>query len=171
MTPPADLVLADDCLWAGVLLPEFLPAVATDLLVQGVDTPALSQVAGLDLWPFDPRHALDLWNQAVDEAGVPTHPPEVRVARAAQVLAAAALEQALPARDVLQRFHCLALAAGYPNDDDLIRLDGLDDEWRWTRGDPYGAIEHEVRDVLASLAIKGPTPRATLVDSVPRSGS
>lgn len=73
MTPPADLVLADDCLWAGVLLPEFLPQVATDLLVQGVDTPALSQVAGLDLWPFDPRDALDRWNQAVDEAGVPTH--------------------------------------------------------------------------------------------------
>lgn len=171
MTSPADLVLADDCLWAGVLLPEFLPHVATDLLVQGVDTPALSQVAGLDLWPFDPRDARDVWERAVDEAGVPTHPPEVRVARAAQVLAAAALEQELPVRHVLQRFHCLALAAGFPSDEDLIRLDGLDDEWGWTRGDPYGAIEHEVRDVLANLAIKGPIPRAALVDSVARSGS
>lgn len=51
----------------GLLRSDDLPGLATEMLAVGWESPRLSELAGLDLGPFDPRDASDLWEQAVSE--------------------------------------------------------------------------------------------------------
>lgn len=53
---------------AGELRSEDLPALATKALVQGVDSPALRQLAGQPAW--DVRDSRDLFQQALEELGI-----------------------------------------------------------------------------------------------------
>lgn len=165
----SDLVLADDCLWAGVLYPDFLPEVATDLLVRGLDTPALRELAGLDLEPFDPREARDLWETVTREVGVPDRDRGARVVSAAQALAASASTRSLPTDVVLRRFFCLTLAGDYPDDSDLMRLYGLDDEYRDDWGRSRAEIEIEVKGLLARLSARAQPPSPVLIEAVANS--
>jgi len=52
-------------------IPERLPPIATELLVGGVDSPALRTLAGLDLSPFDPRDATELMEQVMSDLPQP----------------------------------------------------------------------------------------------------
>ncbi|MCP4968394.1 MAG: hypothetical protein GY926_24570 [bacterium] len=54
----------------GLLRSDALPDVATEMLVLGYDSPAIVELAGLNLGPFDPRDASDLWPQALAELGL-----------------------------------------------------------------------------------------------------
>ena len=157
---------AADCLELGVLQSDHLPQYATELLVAGVDTPSLCELAGLDLGPFDTRDAIDLLGAAIEEAGV-RHSGATAVARAAQVLAVAELEPERSVALTLRRFARLAVRAGYPDDADVMNLYGLDDEWDnagWGRSDDQ--IEAEVHVILGRLARRFDPPHAALVNAV-----
>ncbi len=81
--------LVADALWVGALRPESLPLIATNLLVRGADTPALRDLAGFDLRPFDPRDAVDVFGEVVSETATPILAAPDRLDRAAHVLATA----------------------------------------------------------------------------------
>ncbi|MCP3881948.1 MAG: hypothetical protein GY701_26690 [Sulfitobacter sp.] len=51
----------------GLLRSDALPGVATEMLVLGYESPAVVELAGVDLGPFDPRDASDLWATALSE--------------------------------------------------------------------------------------------------------
>jgi hypothetical protein len=157
---------ADAAVWAGVVMPERLPAIATRLLVQGADSPALRELAGLDLAPFDPRDALDLLGSLLDESGVTIEPIADRTRRAAQVLAAAMLANLVSTPDSLHLFQRMAVAADYPNDPEIMALYGLDNEWSGGWGRQHEEIETEVRSEAARIVERGGSPTEIVVSCV-----
>lgn len=152
----------EDAVWAGVLLPEHLPSVATDLMAYGADTPTLRLLAGLDLTRFDPRDATDLLNQLVTETQVPDRTLDQRIGHATMLLARAASR--LEAKDALDRFSRLWVTADYPIS--LQELAGLHDEWigGWGRLQPQ--IEAEVRRIASDLDTGVGWLPEVLIDSV-----
>lgn len=160
------LGIVDDALWAGVVFPEFLPSIATDLLVRGADAPGLRLLAGLDLTPFDPREARATFLEVLSTASVPVRPITARVESAAHVLATAATRGDLTAQDTLRRFDRLAVAADYPDHDEVMVLYGLNDEWigRWGRS--RADIEAEVHDITTTIASRHEPPPGVVIDAV-----
>ena len=63
---PADAALE---IWLGSILPEVMPSIATDMLMEGYDSPALREVAGLSARD-DPRDIRDAFQQALVELNV-----------------------------------------------------------------------------------------------------
>jgi hypothetical protein len=63
---PADLAVE---FWLGSILPEAMPSIATNMLMEGYDSPALREVAGLSARD-DPRDIRDSFQQALAELNV-----------------------------------------------------------------------------------------------------
>lgn len=161
-----ELGVVDDALWAGVLLPESLPSIATDLLARGADTPSLRLLAGLDLAPFDPRDARDLFLDTLSETSTRARPIPDRVEAAAHLLAVAATTRGLTTQATLHRFYLLAVATDYPEDDEVMRLCGLDDEWIGGWGRTRPEIEAEVRGITTAIASRHQPPPPAVLDAV-----
>jgi len=157
---------AVDCQAFGILRSDCLPALATDLLVAGVDTPSLRELAGIDLGPFDARDAADLFDRVVGEAQVSSHSRAEAVGRAAQVLAVVALDDQRPIGPTLRWFNRMTLTARYQVDDDVMYLFGVADEWGagWGRSDDE--IRIDVEQALERLAGRFERPHQAVVDSV-----
>lgn len=167
--PEVVLSVVRDGLRFGVLLPEHLPRIATELLTCGADTPALRRLAGLDLGPFDPRDALELFWDVLLDLGIDDG-QDAAVGVAARLLGTAAQVHRLSTGDVLRRFYRLAVAADYPNDHEAVmRLYGLDDEWNGGWGRTREQIESEVSAVLAEIGEVDELP-VTVTNAVAASG-
>lgn len=162
----SELWLVADLVWAGILLPEVLPTIATDFLVRGADTPALRNLAGFDLQPFDPRDAVDLFAEVLVETHMPTLAADLRLERGAHVLAAAWSEGHICTAAMLKRFYRLAVAMEYPEHDEVMRLYSLDDEWKAGWGRPNAQIEEEVSEIMAVISTGRITPPEGLLVAI-----
>ena len=123
------LYVIRDAVDLGVIPVKHLPDIATELLVGEIDSPALRELAGLDLEPFTSPDAHELWQQVMAELGAPADDRPVHGSNASAVLASAALVHGLDTASVLNRFCLLAVALDYRENDDVMTLRGLDDEW------------------------------------------
>lgn len=153
----------DASLWAGVILPGVLPEVATQLVADGADTPALRSLAGLDLGPFDPRDARDVFIEACEQIGVEVEPISDRVGRAACVLASALLDDQITEREGTRGFYRLAVAAEYPDDPLVMSLYGMDDEWDGGWGRTAAELAQNVRAMAAQILERRPRPSKHVV--------
>jgi len=161
-----DLWLGADLIWAGVLRAELLPSVAAEFLARGLDTPALRELAGLDLQPFDLRDATDLYADAVAETSMPSSPEDLRLRRVAHVLAVSWASGRVSTPAALKHFYRLAVWLDYPEDAAVMRLYALDDEWNGGWGQTREQIEHEVSVLMASLSAGHPPVPEALVDAI-----
>lgn len=163
------LEVVDCAVWAGVLLPEHLPSIATHLLADGADTPALRWLAGMDLAPFDPRDARASLLDVLAETATPERSRFERVEAAAYAVSVATTSSLLSTGDALRRFSRLAVANEYPDHDEVMRLYGLLDEWVGGWGRSHAAIETEVSGLLAAIASRHDPVPSVVVEAVARS--
>lgn len=163
------LEVVDCAVWAGVLFPEHLPSIATHLLAEGADTPALRSLAGLDLEPFDPRDARDVFLDVLAETATPERSRIERVEAAAYAVALATSSGLMSIGDALRRYYRLAVSTEYPDHDEVMRLYGLDDEWAGGWGRSQSEIEDEVSALVTAIVSRhDPVPLA-VVEAVSRS--
>lgn len=160
------LELVDAALWAGVVYPERLPSIATWLLAEGADTSTLRVLAGLDLAPFDPREARDLFLDLLAETSVERLAVKVRVERVAHLLAVAHQNRKLSTAAMFSRFHQLALAADYPDHYEVMYLYGLEDEWRGAWGRTRPEVEAGACQMTGRLVLRRPLPPIGVVNAV-----
>lgn len=170
LAAPSILGLTSALLDVGILLPEALPGIATQMLVDGLDTPALREMAGLDLAPYDPRDARDIFVRVLEEADQPLVTGAQAVTVATAFLAAMVMAGRMPEQDATHCFYLLAIATEYSaTPPALMHMYSLDDDW--DMGGPE-VIEREVRDtarqLLDRLDLLGWTPPEAVVTSVLR---
>ena len=158
--------LVSDALWVGVLRPESLPSIATDLLVRGADTPALRNLAGFDLRPFDPRDAADMFGEVVAETATPIVAAPGRLGRAAHVLATVWSEGVLSSGAILKCFFELAVAMDYPDHEQVMRLYSLEDEWSGEWGRTRAEIEAEVAGIMTALSADRPAVPLVILEAI-----
>ena len=150
--------LVDAAVWAEVIRPDRLPAIATELLVAGADSPALRTLAGADVGPHDHRDVLDAFAALVGELGVTRASVRRRTAMVTHLIAVALADGVVAPPDALPAFSRLAIAAEYPDDEDLMRLYGLEDEWAGRWGRLRGDIEKEVLAIARDVASRDGRP-------------
>jgi hypothetical protein len=160
------LAVADAAVWAGVIMPEGLPTIATDLLAHGEDSPQLRTLAGLDLEPFDPRDARELFDEVLLENAVRPADPPWRVRAAAHLIANALVANVMTVDRALGLFTRLADVAGYPDDREVMRLCSLEDELLGGRGRSRAEVEVEAREIAASIARSAKPPSVVLLEAV-----
>ncbi len=160
------LAFADAGLWGGIIFPEKLPAIAADLLVRGVDSPTLRNLAGADLEPVDPRDIRDLYQQLIDEAEAPTLELHDRVVMASQLLAAAVETGRLTVLESLVWFERLAIIARYPDIGDLMAMYSLKDELDGSWGRTAQDIEREASNTARRIAARSDVIPAAVVATV-----
>ncbi|MEM9518042.1 MAG: hypothetical protein AAGA37_01865 [Actinomycetota bacterium] len=132
-----------------------IPTVAAWPVAEGVDDDDLVGLAGLDLGPFDPRDARQALSEFVESVGSRLPRPEA-LDVAAATLARAVLSTTTQPERALRRFYELAVEADYPDDDAVMQLYGLDDEWHGGWGRLREQIAIEVDALLTLLATRGP---------------
>jgi hypothetical protein len=160
------LAITDAAVWAGVIMPEGLPTIATDLLAHGEDSPHLRTLAGLDLEPFDPRDAREMFDEVLAEHAVTPADQGWRVQAAAHLIATVLVANVMTVDRALDLFTHLANVAGYTDDPDVIRLCSLEDELRGRRGRSRGEIESEARELAAVIARRDKPPSVVLMEAV-----
>ena len=144
-----EVAAATAAVQTGLAAPEALPGWATSLLVEGQDSPALRELAGLDLALYDPYDARDLFAKATDELGYDAVPEDDAVARSACLIARCTLDSRLSCQQCTHLFYRLAVRRyeSWPRyDPEVGRLFGLDDEWEV----PWRDLADVEADVLLS---------------------
>jgi hypothetical protein len=166
-----DLVLLLVATWrSGILMPECLPQAATELLVQGFDSPALRTLAGIDLGPFDPREATDLPEGAITELWIAEPSPRERLELASAILAHQCLAGDVLPRRTTHRFYLLAVHEGYPKEPtELMEFYMFDDDWD-SGVVPNAQVEQEVlakaSELLIRLGLSDWEPAPVILDAV-----
>jgi hypothetical protein len=122
-------------LWRDQLLDsDSLPDVATELLVEGIDSPALRDLAGLDLSPHDPRDARECLMRLFDELDVSEPDLSTRIQVASSLIGSEYAAGRLTARQVTRYFYLLSGKWEYPHDPpEIMSLADLHSAWdeRW----------------------------------------
>lgn len=166
----AELVLSASR--SGLLVPESLPKVATELLENGFDSPKLRDLAGLDLSPFDFRDALDLLDQVVIELELPDQLIEQRLTLAAALIAYQCVSGILRPRMVTKSFYSLAVNEDYPRQPpEIMEFFLLDDEWDsvpWKSDEMDERIKGRAGALLQRLGLKHWTPPTVILDGLLR---
>jgi len=144
-----------------------LPDLATFLLVEGLDSPSLRDLAGLNLEPFDPRDAGALFDLVVGELGY----RPILLADAYEwcliVAAWAVVEGRVGPHDATVWFERLVASAGRPTGPpEAMQLaygfeDVLDSGWRG-HGTPHDDVVEAARGILARFDLMGWRPAATV---------
>lgn len=140
---------------SGLVLPEALPLVATEFLVSGLDSPALRDLAGLDLAPFTAGEAADLVEKVFDEMGV-AQPAEVQRLEIASALLLHEYQVGTrTARQTTRAFYHLAWRESYPSEPpELMDLYQLDDAWHLeAEGVVVAAVSGDARRLLERLGL------------------
>jgi hypothetical protein len=158
---------AASAVWCGLILPESLPSIATQLLVEGADGVALRELAGLDLAPFDPRDAYDLLGEILEQAHVSVDGLLDRARRALALVAAALVRGNLESRGALRLIDLIVVATGYA-DTPAMALYGLSDEWDGGWGRTRDEINQDLEAAARSIADAAPTPAEILLAHVIR---
>jgi hypothetical protein len=155
---------------SGILIPESLPKVATELLVNGVDSPALRELAGLDLSSFDFRDGLDLLDQAVVEMALAEPSIEERLTLTAALIAYQCTSGALSPRQVTRRFYSFAVHEDYPTEPpEIMEFYQLDDGWDSVAMEAQamdGRVIDKARALLQRLSLGGWLPPRVIVDGL-----
>ena len=129
---------------------EKLPGLATRLLTDGYDSPALRELAGLA--PFDPRDARDLFQKAQGELGLPAMGRAEAVGWVAYLWAQSLLQGRMTPRQTTSAFYRLAVATGYSHDPpEIYELYGLDDDWQLY---DEAEVESDVRRAASALVAR-----------------
>lgn len=164
----AELVIASS--QSGLLIPESLPKVATELLEDGMDSTSLRDLAGLDLSPFDFRDALDLLDNAVAELALPDQSTDQRLTLAAALIAYQCVSGTLRPRMVTKRFYSLAVTEDYPRDPpEIMEFFLLDDEWDsipWKSDEMDERIKGRAVALLQRLGLDRWTPPQAILDGL-----
>lgn len=142
----------------------WLPDIAAELIVAGLDSPSLVELAGLDFAPFDPRDAGDLLVASFEELELPT--PDLRDALiTATLLVAWAVQTGrLMPSYATQWASRTFISAEYPDrPPELAKLFSLNEEYEaadyghWHR--PVEVIDEDVRTVVCELFANSDAPR------------
>jgi hypothetical protein len=155
---------------SGMLVPESLPKVAAELLVDGLDSPSLRALAGLDLSPFDFRDALDLLDEAMVEMAIAEPSTEERLTLTAALIAYQCTSAALSPRQVTHRFYSLAVREDYPGEPpEIMAFYQLDDGWDsivMESQEMDGRVIHQARALLERLSLGGWVPPRVIIDGL-----
>ena len=161
--PPKDEAITNlRCLGAlhaaGLLDSRRIPQIATWLLARGLETPEIVTLAGMDLAPFLPIDASELFDLTLVSLSVLPfeRADEVRVALGAA--AAVHLDGGLGPENLMAIGGRLAAQYDYP--DDVMGLYGLEDEWQGGWGRTREAIVTEVREIAMEALRRSPEVRA-----------
>jgi hypothetical protein len=114
---------------AHLLFAENLPDIATDLLAEGADSPALRGLAGLDLSPVDPRDARDHFMKVLDDFGVASPPLADHAEAIAALWCSAYLDGRISLHRLLRLSSLAAVELDYPDQTEIMLFYGISDEW------------------------------------------
>ncbi|HEV7760156.1 MAG TPA: hypothetical protein VGO78_14240 [Acidimicrobiales bacterium] len=139
----------------GMLDGRWLPDLAVDLMLAGVEPPSLVELAGLDLGPFDPRDAGDLLVAAFDELDLPMPDRDQAFVTATAFVAWALHTGNVPPRDAVRwAYRSCVQWDPPPGPPELFRLRDLDDDYSLAeRGISVRSIE-DVDDDVRVLAAR-----------------
>jgi hypothetical protein len=143
-------------LWnSDCLNPNALPDIATHLLVLEIDSPALRELAGLDLGPLAEFDASDLFKDVLSELGAREQPKVERLQRVSAILAHRCLANVDPERLTTHRFYRLAVRENYPSEPPEIMLmfyrDDFWDDGIYTLVDQTTAVRSIASELLQRL--------------------
>jgi hypothetical protein len=146
-------------LWRERLLsPDSLSDVATELLVEGLDSPALRDLAGLDLAPHDPRETTECLRQVFEELDITEPDLHTRICIASRLVGSEFQGGRFTARQVTRSFHLLSGQWEYPQDPpEVMSLADLDSSWddHWKEPDVVaGWVTDEVDSLLGRRDVK-----------------
>lgn len=143
---------------ARLLFAENLPEIATDLMADGADSPAMRVLAGLDLSPVDPRDARDQFMKVLNDFGLASPPPADHAEAIAALLSSAYLDGRISLHRLLRLSSLAAVELDYPDQTEIMLFYGISDEW----GSGWGRSDDELKEVITTaaskLAQKYPTP-------------
>lgn len=147
------------CLWRDHLLdPDLLPEIATSLLVEGIDSPALRELAGLDLAPHDPREATECLNRVFEELQFSEPDLQTRICASSRLIGSEFMAGRLKARQVTRTFYLLGREWEYPSEPpEVMSLFDLDSAWdeRWKEPEVVsGWVTDEVDSLLGRSEVK-----------------
>lgn len=154
----------DATLWAGLVTTDQLPVVGAALLADGVDTPSLVLLAGLDLSPFEPRDARELFEAVLAEAAIKRPTVEERIGLVCQAVGSLYSQGRLN----IGRAWYLCAEFAIPSDHthhDVVRLYSLQDEWEGSWGRPKREVEAEVHELIVGMA-EGEPPYRALAEAI-----
>lgn len=159
------------CAWrSGILFPEALPGIATQLLVDGHDSPSLRDLAGLDLAPYDFRDAADLLERIIPEMGIDEPSISRRLEIAAAILAYQCVANEISPRRTTHRFYSLAVREQYPKEPkEIMEFFILDDSWDTvplTSGELDSEITVKASNYLDQHMFRGWKPPQAVLDGI-----
>lgn len=143
-----------------------LPDIATTYLTLDLDSPALRELAGLDLdKPVDPYDARDLFWDAIDQLEASRLPTEEAGERVAYLYARLIKRHEISPRRATRLFSHLAVQLAYPAEPpEIIQLYGLDNMWDLGVTDD-SSIEHDILNAARQLVQQHETDQAALTDN------
>jgi len=154
---------------ARLLFPENLPEIATQLMADGADSPALRILAGLDLSPVDPRDARDQFTKVLNDFAVAPQPTEDHAEAIAALLSYAYLHGRISLHRLLKMGHQATIAFDYPDQPEIMLFFEIGDEW----GSGWGRSDDELKEVITTaateLAGRHPAPSEHLLRAISRS--
>ena len=155
---------------SGILIPECLPQVATELLVQGFDSPALRTLAGIDLGPFDPREATDLLADTITELSISEPSTLERLELASAILAYQCVAGTVSPRRTTHRFYSLVVREGYPKEPaELMEFYMFDDDWDSgvvSRDQVEQEVSAKAADLLSRLGLSHWEPPTLILNAI-----